>query len=160
MKKRILASLMALCLAVGLLPMPAAADGGEGGSASELPTKSAMCTYVTNGGTSSAGEVTLSAAVEALNGAGGGTITVVSDGLAGEKNIQIATPINIVAQEEKPVVVTTTAMKEDDALFLIQQYGAENSVLTLGQDGMSDGLLTFDGAGQANTCIVGNATGN
>ena len=34
MKKRILASLMALCLAVGLLPMPAAADGGEGGSAS------------------------------------------------------------------------------------------------------------------------------
>ncbi len=160
MKKRILASLMALCLAVGLLPMPAAADGGEGGSASELPTENAMCTYVTNGGTPSTEEVTLSAAVEALNDAGGGTITVVSTGLADKKNIQIDTPITIVAQEEKSVVVTTTTMKEDDALFLIQQYGAENSVLTLGQDGMSDGLLTFDGAGQANTCIVGNVTGN
>ena len=101
MKKRILASLMALCLAVGLLPMPAAADGGEGGSASELPTENAMCTYVTNGGTPSTEEVTLSAAVEALNDAGGGTITVVSTGLADKKNIQIDTPITIVAQEEK-----------------------------------------------------------
>lgn len=161
MKKRILASLMALCLAVGLLPMPAAADGGEGGSASELPTESAMCTYVSLDGTVAPEEnVTLSAAVKALNGAGGGTITVVSSGLADKKNIQINTPITIIAQEKNPVVVTTTTMEEDDALFVIQQYGAENSVLTLGQDGMSDGLLTFDGAEQDNTCIVGNVTGN
>ena len=160
MKKRILASLMALCLAVGLLPMPAAADGGEGGSASELPTENAMCTYVGNDGTQSAGEVTLSAAVEALNDAGGGTITVVSSGLADKKNIQIDTPITIVAQEEYPVVVTTPAMEEDDALFQINRYAAENSVLTLGKDGMSDGLLTFNGAEQENTCIVRNVAGN
>lgn len=172
MKKRLLATILSLCLLVGLLPTAALAaetDGdildvqepsGEPGNVRELPTENAMCTYVGNDGTQSAGEVTLSAAVEALNAAGGGTITVVSSGLADEKNIQIDTPIIIVAQEEKPVVVTTTAMKEDDALFKINRYGAENSVLTLGQDGMSDGLLTFDGAGQANTCIVGNAAGN
>lgn len=172
MKKRLLATILSLCLLVGLLPTAALAaemDGnildvqepsGEPGNVRELPTENAMCTYVTNGGTPSTEEVTLSAAVEALNAAGGGTITVVSTGLADKKNIQIDTPIIIVAQEEKPVVVTTTAMEEDDALFKINRYGAENSVLTLGQDGMSDGLLTFDGAGQANTCIVGNVAGN
>ena len=172
MKKRLLATILSLCLLVGLLPTAALAaemDGnildvqepsGEPGNVGELPTENAMCTYVDNDGTQSAGEVTLSAAVEALNAAGGGTITVVSTGLADKKNIQIDTPIIIVAQEEKPVVVTTTAMEEDDALFKINRYGAENSVLTLGQDGMSDGLLTFDGAGQANTCIVGNVAGN
>ena len=172
MKKRLLATILSLCLLVGLFPTAALAaemDGnildvqepsGEPGNVGELPTENAMCTYVDNDGTQSAGEVTLSAAVEALNAAGGGTITVVSTGLADKKNIQIDTPIIIVAQEEKPVVVTTTAMEEDDALFKINRYGAENSVLTLGQDGMSDGLLTFDGAGQANTCIVGNVAGN
>ena len=176
MKKRLLATILSLCLLVGLLPTAALAaetDGDildvqeqSGGQENlvapvrELPTENAMCTYVTNGGTPSTEEVTLSAAVEALNGAGGGTITVVSSGLADEKNIQINTPITIVAQEENPVVVTTLAMEEDDALFKINRYAVENSVLTLGQDGMSDGLLTFDGAGQANTCIVGNATGN
>ena len=153
MKKRLLATILSLCLLVGLLPTAALAaetDGDildvqeqSGGQENlvapvrELPTENAMCTYVTSGGTPSTEEVTLSAAVEALNDAGGGTITVVSDGLADKKNIQIDTPITIVAQEEKPVVVTTTAMEEDDALFLIWQYGAENSVLTLGQDGLS-----------------------
>ena len=176
MKKRLLATILSLCLLVGLLPTAALAaetDGDildvqeqSGGQENlvapvrELPTENAMCTYVANDGTSSDEEVTLSAAVEELNDAGGGTITVVSTGLADKKNIQIDTPITIVAQEEKPVVVTTTAMEEDDALFLIQQYGAENSVLTLGQDGMSDGLLTFDGAEQNNTCIVRNVAGN
>ena len=176
MKKRLLATILSLCLLVGLLPTAALAaetDGDildvqeqSGGQENlvapvrELPTENAMCTYVGNDGTQSAEEVTLSAAVEALNDAGGGTITVVSSGLADEKNIQIDTPITIVAQEEKPVVVTTPAMEEDNALFLIRQYGAENSVLTLGKDGMSDGLLTFDGAGQDNTCIVGNVAGN
>ena len=176
MKKRLLATILSLCLLVGLLPTAALAaetDGDildvqeqSGGQENlvapvrELPTENAMCTYVANDGTQSAGEVTLSAAVEALNDAGGGTITVVTSGLADKKNIQIDTPITIVAQEEKQVVVTTTAMEEDDALFKINQRAVENSVLTLGQDGMSDGLLTFDGAGQANTCIVGNATGD
>ena len=176
MKKRLLATILSLCLLVGLLPTAALAaetDGDildvqeqSGGQENlvapvrELPTENAMCTYVANGETSPAEKVTLSAAVEALNEAGGGTITVVSDGLADEKNIQINAPITIVAQEENPVVVTTPAMEEDDALFKINRYGAENSVLTLGQDGMSDGLLTFDGYGQANTCIVGNVAGN
>lgn len=172
MKKRLLATILSLCLLVGLLPTAALAaetDGdildvqepsGEPGNVRELPTGNAMCTYVGNDGTQSAGEVTLSAAVEALNEAGGGTITVVSDGLADEKNIQIDTPITIVAHEENPVVVTTPAMEEDDALFQINQYAVENSVLTLGQDGMSDGLLTFDGAEQDNTCIVRNVAGN
>ena len=176
MKKRLLATILSLCLLVGLLPTAALAaetDGDildvqeqSGGQENlvapvrELPTENAMCTYVANDGTSSDEEVTLSAAVDELNDTGGGTITVVTSGLADKNNIQIDTPITIVAQEENPVVVTTLAMEEDDALFKINRYAVENSVLTLGKDGMSDGLLTFDGAGQANTCIVGNATGD
>ena len=177
MKKRLLATILSLCLLVGLLPTAALAaetDGDildvqeqSGGQENlvapvrELPTENAMCTYVGNDGTQSAGEVTLSAAVEALNEAGGGTITVVSDGLADEKNIQINAPITIVAQKGNPVVVTAPAMNAGDAVFkifdgLLSGEEVNDSILTLGQDEMHDGLLTFNGAGQDNTCIVAN----
>ena len=129
----------------------------------ELPTKNATCTYVSTDGTvQSESPVTLSEAVEALNEAGGGTITVVSSGLAGANNILISAEITIIAQEGNPVTVTAMPMEAEDSMFELDTLSSVTtgtSVLTLGQDDMSKGLLIFDGAKQANTTIVSNYYG-
>ncbi|WP_459690265.1 autotransporter outer membrane beta-barrel domain-containing protein, partial [Agathobaculum sp. TL06] len=129
----------------------------------ELPTENATCTYVSTDGTvQSESPVTLSEAVEALNEAGGGTITVVSSGLAGANNILISAEITIIAQEGNPVTVTAMPMETEDSMFELDTLSSVTtgtSVLTLGQDNMSKGLLTFDGAKQANTTIVSNYYG-
>ena len=128
-----------------------------------IPTEVALCTYVSkNGKTQSNKPVTLKEAVEALNSAGGGTITVIQSGRAGANDIPIRSEIQIIAQESNPVTVTTEPMEYDgdevdvETLFLLDMAvtGAVSQKLTLGAEGMTDGLLTFDGAEQENTSIV------
>ena len=123
-------------------------------TAKGLPTENAQCSYTDKSGTTSTSPVSLSEAVAALNQTGGGTITVTTSGLAGANNIPVQSDITIVAQEGTPVTITAMPpADENDAVFLI---GSNSSgvTLTLGQDGMSDGLLTFTGADQENSCIV------
>lgn len=117
-----------------------------------LPVETALVSYTYNiGNDVTIQNVTLSKAVEELNQKGGGTIVVTQSGLAGAKNIEVKSNITIIAEVDKPVVVTTSPMDEGEALFVLK---SDDYLLTLGQDGLSDGTLTFDGAGQANSCIA------
>ena len=117
-----------------------------------LPVETALVSYTYNiGNDVTIQNVTLSKAVEELNQKGGGTIVVTQSGLAGAKNIEVKSNITIIAEVDKPVVVTTSPMEEGEALFVLK---SDDYLLTLGQDDLSDGTLTFDGAGQANSCIA------
>ena len=133
-------------------PNPLSGDG--------LPTENATCSYVSNENGKTRAGVTLAEAIDVLNKNGGGTITVTSSGCAGATNIKILSPITILPDPGKKITVTAPQeMKEYDGIFVIDKYdysnpNQENRVLTLGQDGLEDGALTFDGARVDNSCIV------
>ena len=133
-------------------PNPLSGDG--------LLTEDATCSYASNKNGKTETGVTLAKAIDALNDNGGGTITVTSSGCAGATNIKILSPITILPDPGKKITVTAPQeMKEYDGIFEINRYtnstlNKGNRVLTLGQDGLEDGVLTFDGAGLDNSCIV------
>lgn len=116
----------------------------------ELPKENATCTYVsTDGSTKSESPVTLSEAVKALNQADGGTITVVSSGLA-KGYISVSTPITF-ALPDTPLIVTLDKPTSTSSMFLLQNGGS----LTFGQgDADEDILLTFSGGDWEKSCIV------
>ena len=129
-------------------------------SGDEFPTEDAKCSYVNNEKNKSGTDVTLPKAVEILNENGGGMITLTSSGWAGATNIEILSPITIIPEPGKSITVTAPrGMEKYDGIFEINRYTNQtlnegNRVLTLGQDGLEDGVLTFDGAGLDNSCIV------
>ena len=129
-------------------------------SGDELPTGDAKCSYVSNENSVTGTGASLSDAVDALNENGGGMITLTSSGWAGAKNIKILSPITIIPEPGKSITVTVPqGMEKYDGIFEINRYtdstlNEDNRVLTLGQDGLEDGVLTFDGAGLDNSCIV------
>ena len=129
-------------------------------SGDELPTGDAKCSYVSNENSVTGTGASLSDAVDALNRNGGGMITLTSSGWAGAMNIKILSPITIIPEPGKSITVTVPqGMEEYDGIFEINRYtdsnlNKGNRVLTLGQDGLGDGVLTFDGAGLDNSCIV------
>ena len=103
----------------------------------------AMATYVAKNGTASDEPVTLDEAIEQLNQHGGGTATVVSGGTVPAGGIDIESQITITA--EKPVTVCLPQGTYYGDMFDIRPNttGGENT-LTLGEDGLKDGTLTFD----------------
>ena len=129
-------------------------------SGDELPTGDAKCSYVSNENSVTGTGASLSDAVDALNRNGGGMITLTSSGWAGATNIKILSPITIIPETGKSITVTAPqGMEKYDGIFEINRYtnsnlNKGNRVLTLGQDGLEDGVLTFDGAGLDNSCIV------
>ena len=129
-------------------------------SGDEFPTKDATCSYVSNENSVTGTGASLSDAVDALNRNGGGTITLTSSGWAGATNIEILSPITIIPETGKSITVTAPQrMEKYDGIFEIDRYtnsslNEGNRVLTLGQDGLEAGVLTFDGAGLDNSCIV------
>ena len=131
-------------------------------SGDDLPTKYAMCSYVSKENNKSDTDVTLPEAVKILNENGGGTITVTSSGLVGEKKssnyyLDVMSDITIVAEPGNSVTVTVEGILFE--LWNKERPSTKQSYygkLTLGQEGMSDGLLTFTGAGKASCFIRSN----
>lgn len=105
-------------------------------------TGAAMATYVSaDGAVKSESDVTLEAAVDALNNAGGGTVTVTQSGTV-SKTMEIKSNIAIVA--DKPVTVSfPTVGSIDYSMFYIETSHS----LTLGQDGLQEEMLAFDLSG-------------
>ena len=186
MKKQLVSILLTLCMVLPLMPTAAWAaekpadapvlveQGDSSAAAAEkpaaapaekdtetpapepLPTEIALCSYESKNG-AKGDNVSLAAAVTALNENGGGTITVTSSGLLEnyipenilyDTSLDIKDDITIIAQEGKPVTVT---LKKP--MFRLSTEGTNNGKLTLGQKGMSSDLLTFDGARSA-MCLV------
>lgn len=130
-------------------------------SGDDIPTEYAMCSYVNTEGSKSDTNVTLPEAVKILNENGGGRITVISSGLVGEKkssnySLDVMSDITIVAEPDNPVTVTVEGILFE--LWNKERPSTGKSYygkLTLGQEGMSDGLLTFTGAREAS-CFIGS----
>ena len=152
--KRILSLVMAMVLAVSLcLPGTTAyaiePEDDDLESEQVIPTEPALCSYTSNENDRHADNVTLSEAVGVLNENGGGTITVTRSGLASNGssailNLEVEQDITIVAEENRPVTVTLT-----EPMFMMDCQGNADGKLTLGQEGMTSGLLTFDGVQEA-----------
>lgn len=182
MKKQLVSILLTLCMVLPLMPTAAwaaekpadapvlveqgdssaataekpAAEPSEKDTETPAPDEIALCSYESKKGTKG-DNVSLAAAVTALNENGGGTITVTSSGLlendipeniSYDTSLDIKDDITIIAQEGKPVTVT---LKKP--MFRLSTEGTNNGKLTLGQKGMSSNLLTFDGARSA-ICLV------
>jgi len=179
MKKQLVSILLTLCMVLPLMPTaawaaekpadaPVLVEQGDSSAATAekpasekdtetpapepLPTEIALCSYKSKNG-AEGNNVSLAAAVTALNKNGGGTITVTSSGLLEndipenifyDTSLDIKDDITIIAQEGKPVTVT---LKKP--MFRLSTEGTNNGKLTLGQKGMSSDLLTFDGARSA-----------
>ena len=152
--KRILSLVLAMVLAVSLcLPGTTAyaiePEDDDLESEQVIPTEPALCSYTSNENDRHADNVTLSEAVGVLNENGGGTITVTRSGLASNGssailNLEVEQDITIVAEENRPVTVTLT-----EPMFMMDCQGNADGKLTLGQEGMTSGLLTFDGVQKA-----------
>ena len=152
--KRILSLVLAMVLAVSLcLPGTTAyaiePEDDDLESEQVIPTEPALCSYTSNENDRHADNVTLSEAVGVLNENGGGTITVTRSGLASNGssailNLEVEQDITIVAEENRPVTVTLT-----EPMFMMDCQGNADGKLTLGQEGMTSGLLTFDGVQEA-----------
>ena len=172
--KRILSLVLAMVLAVSLcLPGTTAyaiePEDDDLESEQVIPTEPALCSYTSNENDRHADNVTLSEAVGVLNENGGGTITVTRSGLASNGssailNLEVEQDITIVAEENRPVTVTLT-----EPMFMMDCQGNADGKLTLGQEGMTSGLLTFDGVQKAlcfarsnwrNTYVIGYSDGN
>ena len=118
----------------------------------QLPTEIALCSYESKNGEKRDSGVSLAAAVTALNENGGGTITVTSSGLPDEderksSQLEVEEDITIIPQEDKPVTVYA-----DGVVFALRQ--GKKGKLTIGQQGMKAGLLTFDGSNEVRTFIT------
>lgn len=179
MKKQLVSILLTLCMVLPLMPTAAwaaekpadapvlveqgdssaaaaekpAAEPAEKDTETPAPDEIALCSYESKDGEKKGNDVSLAAAVTALNENGGGTITVTSSGLLEndipenifyDTSLDIKDDITIIAQEGKPVTVT---LKKP--MFRLSTEGTNNGKLTLGQKGMSSDLLTFDGARSA-----------
>lgn len=126
---------------------PQSPDNGEQPLSETRDTGEVLATYVSaDGSVMSEGEVSLEAAVDALNEAGGGTITVTQSGTV-KSQIHIKSDITIVADGQ---VTIKFEPNYDPGLFLIGQTEKASRTLTLGADDMEDGSLTFDGLGGDN----------
>lgn len=116
-----------------------------------LPTEIALCSYESKNG-ATGDNVSLAAAVTALNENGGGTITVTSSGLPDKDeskihHLEVKEDITIIPQEHNPVTVYA-----DGVVFSLRQ--GKKGKLTIGQQGMDAGLLTFDGLNEVSTFIA------
>lgn len=123
-----------------------------------VPKGEAACTYEsTDGNVTSSEAVTMKEAVKALNNAGGGTIKVVSGGLA-DWNMIVESDITIIPADENTKVVI--GLKEPDG-----HVGGQNSKdgmfqvkndceLTFGAEGLPEDCLVFSGENIEYSCIV------
>ena len=181
MKKQLVSILLTLCMVLPLMPTAAWAaekpadapvlveQGDSSAAAAEkpaaapaeketetpapepLPTEIALCSYKSTNGTEG-DKVSLAAAVTALNENGGGTITVTSSGLPDEDkrkshHLEVEEDITIIPQANNPVTVYA-----DGVVFSLRQ--GKKGKLTIGQQGMDAGLLTFDGLNKVSTFIA------
>lgn len=104
----------------------------------------AMATYVATNGTASDEPVTLDVAIEALNGHGGGTATVVSSGTVPAGGIDIESQITITAETPVTVCFPQGESYYGDMFYIRRNTTGGQNTLTLGGDGLTDGMLTFD----------------
>lgn len=123
-----------------------------------VPEGEAACTYESTGRTVISSEaVTMKEAVEALNNAGGGTIKVVSSGLA-DWNMIVESNITIIPADESNQVVI--GLKEPDGYVGGQSskdgmFQVKNDcVLTFGKEGLPEECLVFSGEKIEHSCIV------
>lgn len=168
MKKQLVSILLTLCMVLPLMPTAAwaaekpadapvlveqgdssaaaaekpAAEPAEKDTETPAPDEIALCSYKSTNGTEE-DNVSLAAAVTALNENGGGTITVTSSGLPDEDkrkshHLEVEEDITIIPQADNPVTVYA-----DDVVFALGQ--GKKGKLTIGQQGMNAGLLTFNG---------------
>lgn len=123
-----------------------------------VPKGEAACTYEsTDGNVTSSEAVTMKEAVEALNNAGGGTIKVVSSGLA-DWNMIVESNITIIpADKSNPVRI---GLKEPD--FYVGGQSSKDGmfqvkndcVLTFGAEDLPEDCLVFSGENIEYSCIV------
>ena len=104
----------------------------------------AMATYVATNGTASDEPVTLDAAIEALNGHGGGTATVVSSGTVPAGGIDIESQITITAETPVTVCFPQGESYYGDMFYIQRNTTGGQNTLILGEDDLKDGMLTFD----------------
>lgn len=128
-----------------------AAEPSEKDTETPAPDEIALCSYESKNGTEG-DNVSLAAAVTALNENGGGTITVTSSGLPDEDDckihhLEVEEDITIIPQKNNPVTVYA-----DGVVFSLRQD--KKGKLTIGQQGMDAGLLTFDGLNEVSTFIA------
>lgn len=105
----------------------------------------AMATYVATDGTPSTEPVTLDEAIEQLNQHGGGTATVVSGGtVPTDHTIYIESQITITAETPVTVCFPKGETYYRDMFDIRHNATGGQNTLTLGEDGLTDGMLTFD----------------
>lgn len=104
----------------------------------------AMATYVATDSTVSNEPVTLDAAIEALNGHGGGTATVVSSGTVPAGGIDIESQITITAETPVTVCFPQGESYYGDMFYIRRNTTGGQNTLILGEDDLKDGMLTFD----------------
>ena len=104
----------------------------------------AMATYVATDSTVSNEPVTLDVAIEALNEHGGGTATVVSSGTVPAGGIDIESQITITAETPVTVCFPQGESYYGDMFYIRRNTTGGQNTLTLGGDGLTDGMLTFD----------------
>lgn len=123
-----------------------------------VPEGEAACTYKsTDGNVTSSEAVTMKEAVEALNNAGGGTIKVVSSGLA-DWNMIVESNITIIPADESNQVViglkepdgNVGGQSSKDGMFQVKN----DCVLTFGAEGLHEDRLVFSGRNIEYSCIV------
>ena len=125
-----------------------------------VPEGEAACTYTyesTDGTVTSDEAVTMKEAVEALNDAGGGTIKVVSSGLA-DWNMIVESDITIIPADEDTKVVIglkkpdghVGGQRSKDGMFQVK----DDCVLTFGAEGLPEDYLVFSGENIEYSCIV------
>lgn len=123
-----------------------------------VPEGEAECTYESADGTvASAEPVTMAEAVEALNRADGGTIKVVSGGLA-DWNMIVESNITIIPADESNRVRIglkkpdgyVGGQSSKDGMFQVKN----DCVLTFGAEGLPEDCLVFSGENIEYSCIV------
>ena len=111
----------------------------------------AKVTYTKANDTTVSDEVTLEDAVDALNAAGGGVITVTKSGYTSKTSLRITSDITI--QADSPVTIGYAEGQQSyDYLNLFTL--ASGATLTLGKGDNAEDLLTVDGSGGSESSTM------